>query len=121
VLAVDGLHTRRRNARAAARTGRGRRRRSAPGADATGRGSASRAERAVALLLGLVGLAGLALGAAALSALQLPLDLRDIVQQVDAFTATSALIGGGTATWLALVLALRTPISHGTPPGDRVP
>lgn len=121
VLAVDGLHTRRRNARAAARTGRGRRRRGAPGADATGRGRASRAERAVALLLGLVGLAGLALGAAALSALQLPLDLRDVVQQVDAFTATSALIGGGTAAWLALVLALRTPISHGTPPGDRVP
>jgi hypothetical protein len=75
----------------------------------------------VAALLGLAGLAGLALGAAALSALQLPLDLRDVVQQVDAFTATSALIGGGTSAWLALVLLLRAPISHGAPTGDRVP
>lgn len=55
---------------------------------------------------------GLALGALDLGSLGLPLDLQDAAQQSTAFTATALLIAGGTAIWMALVLLLRTPISH---------
>ena len=85
------------------------------------RPAVSPAERAVALLLGLLGIGGLAFGALALSSLQLPLDLEDPSQQLPAFRATAALIGGGTAGWMALVLILRTPTSHRTRISERVP
>lgn len=99
VLAVDSLLSRRRRTRR----------------------TASPAERTVALLLGLLGVAGLAFGGLALASLQLPLDLEDASQQLDAFRATAALIGGGTAGWIALVLILRTPTSHRTRISKRVP
>ncbi|MGP9538522.1 phosphatase PAP2 family protein [Brachybacterium sp. AOP43-C2-M15] len=131
VLALDGLRIRSRRRRAAARPGRGRRRRGAEGpGTGTGpsgaAGSARRpphriAEHVIATLLGLGGLAGLGYGVVGLLSLQLPLELDDLTQQLAAFSATAALIGGGTAAWMALVLVLRTPISHRTPIAERVP
>lgn len=121
ILALDGLHTRRRLARAAARPGHGRRRLGAapstPGTRPRGRGG----ELVTAGLLGLLGLAGLARGAVGLLALELPLDLHATAQQLPAFAATAALTAGGTAAWMALTLLLRVPISHRTRPADRVP
>ncbi|MFC7375252.1 phosphatase PAP2 family protein [Brachybacterium sp. GCM10030267] len=130
VLALDGLGTRRRLARSARRTGHGRRRRGAPGADVAGpdgstgpllRLRTSAVDSVVALLLALAGLAGLGVGGYELVSLQLPLDLQDGAQQATAFSAMAAVIGGCTAAWMALVLLLRTPISHRTRPGERVP
>lgn len=107
-LAVDGLLARRRLARRPASPARGRRRATAP--------SALQRTRAIDMLIGVllggVGLAGLALGVLDLSGISLPLDLYDAAQQSTAFTATALLIAGGTAIWMALVLLLRTPISH---------
>ncbi|MEE1650883.1 phosphatase PAP2 family protein [Brachybacterium sp. J144] len=109
-LAVDGLLARRRLARrpAAPAPGRGRRR--------AATSSALQRTRAIDMLIGVLlgglGLAGLALGALDLGSLGLPLDLQDAAQQSTAFTATALLIAGGTAIWMALVLLLRTPISH---------
>ncbi|WP_304502269.1 phosphatase PAP2 family protein [Brachybacterium sp. FME24] len=129
VLAIDGLHTRHRLARDATRPGRGRRRRDASRA-ATGPSAESptlldlrtgAADRVVAVLLGLAGLAGVVYGAIGLAGLGLPLDLQDAAQQTSSFVATAALIAGGTASWMALVLVLRTPTSHRSSPGDRVP
>lgn len=111
VLALDGFLTRRGALRAARRSGRGRRRAYAelPGAAGEGLGVAG---AVVASLLGLAGVVGLAAGAAGLTSLGLPLDLNDTAQQQSAFTAATCLVGGGTAAWMALVLVLRTPISH---------
>ncbi|MGO1896852.1 MAG: phosphatase PAP2 family protein, partial [Brachybacterium sp.] len=121
VLAIDGLHTRKRRARAAARPGRGRRRR---GADGTAPAAAPRLgapTMVMAALLGLGGAAGLALGAVGLLSVPLPLDLHDASQQLSAFRATAALVAGGTGAWMALVLVLRTPISHRARMTERVP
>lgn len=107
-LSVDGLLARRRLARRPAAPGRGRRR--------AATSSALQRTRAIDMLIGVLlgglGLAGIALGALDLSSLGLPLDLQDAVQQSTAFTATALLVAGGTAIWMALVLLLRTPISH---------
>lgn len=120
VLAVDGLHTRRRRRRALAESsaGHGRRRRP-PQVDAAPRSGAP--STVLAVLLGLAGAVGLALGAMGLLAVPLPLELHDASQQQLAFRATAALIAGGTAAWMALVLALRTPTSHRARTIERVP
>lgn len=115
VLALDGLHTRHRARREAAT---GRRRslaRRAPGSPRTA------ADLVVALLLGVAGVAGLAYGAMQLAGLGLPLDLADPAQQLEAFRATAAVIGGSTAAWMALVLGLRTPGVPETAMPERVP
>ncbi|GAA1483643.1 phosphatase PAP2 family protein [Brachybacterium fresconis] len=123
VLFLDGLHTRHRLGRATPPPGHGRRRRG--GAESSGgrprRLRMSPADAVVAVLLGLAGVAGLAYGGFQLSSLQLPLDLEDVAQQQGSFVAMAALIGGGTTAWMALVLVLRTPISHRSRSGDRVP
>lgn len=131
VLAIDGLHTRHRLVREATLPGRGRGRRRRDASRASSQSSAQSstlldlrtgaADRVVAVLLGLAGLAGLVYGAIGLAGLGLPLDLRDAAQQTSSFVATAALIAGGTASWMALVLVLRTPTSHRSNPGDRVP
>lgn len=120
VLAMDGLHTRRRRRRALAESsaGHGRRRRP-PQLDAAPRSGAP--STVLAVLLGLAGAVGLALGAMGLLAVPLPLELHDASQQQLAFRATAALIAGGTAAWMALVLALRTPTSHRARTIERVP
>lgn len=120
VLAMDGLHTRRRRRRALAESsaGHGRRRRP-PQVDAAPRSGAP--STVLAVLLGLAGAVGLALGAMGLLAVPLPLELHDASQQQLAFRATAALIAGGTAAWMALVLALRTPTSHRARTIERVP
>ena len=113
VLAADGAHTlsrRAKLARSAARGGRGRRRAGTPGSDGTLPAPTGRlADRIVALLLAAAGIGGLALGALTAVELQLPLVLTDPAQQDTAYTATAAVIVGGTSLWMALVLALRTP------------
>ncbi|MGP9844721.1 phosphatase PAP2 family protein [Brachybacterium sp. 107] len=133
VLAIDGLHTRHRLARDTDRPGRRRRRgdasRDVP--DSFPQPAARSAalldlrigvvDRVVAVLLGLASLVGLVYGAIALAGLGLPLDLQDTAQQTSSFIATAALIAGGTGSWMALVLVLRTPTSHRSSPGDRVP
>lgn len=126
VLAADGLHSRRRLARAAARPGHGRRRREGAGLtqspdDPLLRLRTGAVDMTVAVLLGVVGLAGLAYGAFGLLTLQLPLELQDVAQQTESFIATASLIGGGTAACMALVLLLRTPTSHRTRSDNRVP
>lgn len=121
ILAADGLHTRHRRARAAAQPGRGRRRR---GIDAAGPPRPARhgaGTAVMAAVLGLAGLVGLGIGALGLLALPRPLDLHDVPQQLAAFRATAALIGGGTGAWMSLVLVLRTPISHRRRMDERVP
>lgn len=118
VLAVDGLHTRRRRALAESSAGHGRRRRPPQLEAAPGAGAPS---TVLAILLGLAGAVGLALGAMGLLAVPLPLELHDASQQQLAFRATAALIAGGTAAWMALVLALRTPTSHRARTIERVP
>ncbi|ATG51065.1 phosphatidic acid phosphatase [Brachybacterium vulturis] len=120
-LALDGLDTRRRRVRAAAHPGRGRRRRGARTPDPLSPPRSHPVERVVATLLGLVGVAGLAWGGFGLLTLPRPLDLHDPAQQLPAFLVTAALIGGGTASWLALTLLLRVPTSHRTRSADRVP
>lgn len=120
VLAVDGMHTRRRRARAAVRPGHGRRRRGVEGVPSAP-WRHGRVEVAVAVLLGLVGAAGLAWSGVGLLSLPRPLDLHDPLQQLPAFVDTAALIGGGTAAWLALTLLLRAPTPRRTRSAERVP
>lgn len=119
VLGVDGLHTRRRLRRAAARADRGRRRRGRDLRQDVPR--LPRAELACALVLGAIGAVGLVAGAAGIVGLPLPLDLADRASQLAAFRATGAVIAGATAAWVALVLVLRTPSVLRTPPAERVP
>lgn len=119
VLGVDGLHTRRRLRRAAARADRGRRRRGRDLRQDVPR--LPRAELACALVLGVIGAVGLVAGAAGIVGLPLPLDLADRASQLAAFRATGAVIAGATAAWVALVLVLRTPSVLRTPPAERVP
>ncbi|WP_062947410.1 phosphatase PAP2 family protein [Brachybacterium sp. sponge] len=119
VLGVDGLHTRRRLHRAAAHAGRGRRRRGHDLRQDVPR--LPRAELACALVLGAIGAVGLVAGAAGIAGLPLPLDLADRASQLAAFRATGAVIAGATASWVALVLVLRTPSVLRTPPAERVP
>lgn len=107
VLAVDGLHSRGRRGRLLRDPGRGRRRRGEP--DPSGLPRTPGIDVVVAVLLALAGLAALALAALTASGLELPLELEDTAQQEVAYVATSALIAGGTAIWLALVLVLRGP------------
>ena len=124
VLFLDGLHTRHRLTRAAPAPGHGRRRREGPGtadAGAPQRLRMSRPDAVIAAVLVLAGFAGLAYGAFEVGTLQRPLDLEDVDQQQGSFLATASLIGGGTTAWMALVLLLRTPISHRSRSGDRVP
>ncbi|ASK67065.1 phosphatidic acid phosphatase [Brachybacterium avium] len=121
ILAVDGLHSRRRRARDAARPGHGRRRRGVKGYAPGARLRHRPAERVMAILLVLIGVAGLAWGGLGLLSLPRPLVLHDAAQQLPAFLVTAALIGGGTAVWLALTLLLRVPTSHRARPADRVP
>lgn len=121
ILALDGLHTRRRHARAAARPERGRRRRGSSPAARPFPARHHPVERFVAVLLGLLGIAGLGRGAAGLLSLPRPLELHDAAQQLPAFVDTAALIAGGTAAWLALTLLLRVPTSHRAPRSERVP
>lgn len=126
VLAIDGARTRRRAARAgrvpAQRSGHGRRRAGTPAAGTTAAPARTgRADVAAAIVLALAGLAALALGVIAAGDLQLPLILDDAAQQEAAFVAAAALIGGGTASWMALVLVLRTPTGARTTAGERVP
>ena len=84
VLAIDGLHTRKRRARAAAPgPGRGRRRRGADGTDPAAAPRLGAPTMAMAALLGLGGAAGLALGVIGLLSVPLPLDLHDASQQLD--------------------------------------
>lgn len=119
VLGVDGLHTRRRLRRTAAHAGRGRRRRGRDLRQDVPR--LPRAELACALVLGAIGAVGLVAGAAGIVGLPLPLDLADRASQLAAFRATGAVIAGATASWVALVLVLRTPSVLRTPPAERVP
>lgn len=119
VLGVDGLHTRRRLRRAAARADRGRRRRGRDLRQDVPR--LPRAELACALVLGVIGAVGLVAGAAGIVGLPLPLDLADRASQLAAFRATGAVIAGATAAWVALVLVLGTPSVLRTPPAERVP
>lgn len=127
VLALDGLHTRHRLVREATLPGRRRGRLRRDASTASTQSSTlldlrtGIVDRAVAVLLGLAGSAGLVYGALGLAGLSLPLDLQDAGQQTSSFLATAALIAGGTASWMALVLVLRTPTSHRSTPGDRVP
>lgn len=124
VLFLDSLHTRHRLARATPAPGHGRRRRGGGAESTEGRPRRLRmspADAVIAVLLGLAGVAGLAYGGLQLSSLQLPLDLEDVAQQQGSFVAMAALIGGGTTAWMALVLVLRTPISHRSRSDDRVP
>ncbi|MGO1258691.1 MAG: phosphatase PAP2 family protein [Brachybacterium sp.] len=121
VLAADGLHTRRLRARAAAHPGRGRRRRGIEVSNSSRTPRHGAGTVVMAAVLGLGGLAGLGMGAVGLLSLPRPLELHDVPQQLAAFRATAALIGGGTGAWMALVLALRTPISHRGRISERVP
>ncbi len=121
ILALDGLDTRRRRRRAADRPGHGRRRRGIGASAAQPPARHRTSERLVAILLGLAGAAGLAWGGIGVADLPRPLDLHDTAQQLPAFLVTAALIGGGTAAWLALTLVLRVPTSHRARPADRVP
>ncbi|MDN5900806.1 MAG: phosphatase PAP2 family protein [Brachybacterium sp.] len=121
ILALDALDTRRRRARAASWPGHGRRRRDVGTPDPLHALRHRPVERVMAVLLGLAGVAGLAWGGVGLLSLPRPLGLHDATQQLPAFLVTAALIGGGTAAWLALTLLLRVPTSHRTPPADRVP
>ncbi|WP_233190562.1 MULTISPECIES: phosphatase PAP2 family protein [unclassified Brachybacterium] len=111
-LAMDGLVTRARLRRGGSAPARRR---------LIGRDRTTVLEVAVTVLMGLVGLAALGLGVVRFIGLGLPLDLDDPSQQLAAVDAMTALIGGGTAVWLALVLALRTPTSLRRAPADRVP
>lgn len=121
ILALDGLHTRRHRSRAADRSGRGRRRRGMESVDLRRRPHLGPAERTVAIVLALLGAAGLAWGGVGLAGLPRPLALHDTAQQLEAFADTSILIGGGTAVWMALTLLLRVPTSHRRPTVERVP
>lgn len=121
ILALDGLDTRRRRARAASRPGRGRRRRGIGASEPQSPPRYPVPERVVAVLLGVIGTAGLVWGGFGVASLPRPLDLQDSTQQLPAFLVTAALIGGGTAVWLALTLLLRVPTSQRARPADRVP
>ena len=119
VLGLDGLRTRSLLRRAASPGARGRRRR---GRDA-GRAAARppHLETACAAVLGAAGAAGLLYGVVALAGLPLPLDLADSALQQAAFRATSAVIAGATAAWVALVMVLRTPRVLRADAAERVP
>jgi membrane-associated phospholipid phosphatase len=119
VLGLDGLHTRSRLRRAAAPDARGRRPR---GQDLrAARPRPSRIETVCAAVLGIAGAAVLLAGALGIVGLPLPLDLEDRALQLDAFRATSGVIAGATASWVALVMVLRTPSALRTAPAERVP
>jgi hypothetical protein len=72
-------------------------------------------------VLGIAGAAVLLAGALGIVGLPLPLDLEDRALQLDAFRATSGVIAGATASWVALVMVLRTPSALRTAPAERVP
>lgn len=72
-------------------------------------------------LLAVTGVTGLVSGVVALTALELPLLLHDPAHQQAAYRTTVAVISGGTAMWMAMVLMLRVPEPRRTPRGDRVP
>ena len=120
ILGLDGLRTRSRQRRAQAAAGRGRRRRGRDVLD-LGAERPSRLGPVCAALLGAVGVVGLLLGALGLAGLPLPLDLADSALQVEAFRATSAVIAGATALWVALVMVLRTSWAPRAPTAERVP
>jgi membrane-associated phospholipid phosphatase len=83
--------------------------------------SPSRIETVCAAVLGIAGAAVLLAGALGIVGLPLPLDLEDRALQLDAFRATSGVIAGATASWVALVMVLRTPSALRTAPAERVP
>lgn len=112
VLAADAAHTLRRRARTARASGHGRRRAGGPADPQPGGGGRPRTgatDRTIAILLGLAAVAALIAGVMAFTGLELPLVLGDAEQQQTSFTATAAVISAGVASWLALVLTLRTP------------
>lgn len=74
-----------------------------------------------ALALATAGVTGLLLGMVAFTALGLPLLLHDPAHQQAAYRTTVAVISGGTALWMAMVLLLRAPEPRRTPLDDRVP
>lgn len=121
ILALEGMGVRRRRARAAARPDLGRRRRDGAPIDLSHRPRLPLAERAVAVLLMVLGAAGLVVGGLGLASLPRPLELDDAALQVSSFVDTAVLIGGGTAAWMALTLLLRAPTSHRRPSAERVP
>ena len=119
VMGLDGLRTRSLLRRAASPGARGRRSRGR----AAGRAAARppHLETACAAVLGAAGAAGLLYGVVALAGLPLPLDLADSALQQAAFRATSAVIAGATAAWVALVMVLRTPRVLRADAAERVP
>lgn len=78
-------------------------------------------EVATAWALGLAGAAGMVLGVVAFAALEQPLLLHEPGHQQAAYRTTVAVISGGTAMWMAMVLMLRVPEPRRAPRGDRVP
>ncbi|PZP17753.1 MAG: phosphatidic acid phosphatase [Brachybacterium faecium] len=78
-------------------------------------------EVATAWALGLAGAAGMVLGVVAFAALGLPLLLHEPGHQQAAYRTTVAVISGGTALWMAMVLMLRVPEPRRASRGDRVP
>lgn len=112
VLAADGAHTLRRRSRAARAPGRGRRRAGGPAGpepDSSGRSRPGASDRTIAIVLGLAAVAALVAGVMAFTGLELPLVLGSVDQQQTSFLATTAVISASVASWLALVLTLRTP------------
>lgn len=112
VLAADGAHTLRRRSRAARAPGRGRRRAGGPAGpepDSSGRSRTGASDRTIAIVLGLAAVAALVAGVMAFTGLELPLVLGSVDQQQTSFLATTAVISASVASWLALVLTLRTP------------
>lgn len=78
-------------------------------------------EAFIALLLAVAGCTALALGVVALTALELPLVLHEPAHQQAAYRTTVAVICGGTALWMALVLLLRAPEPRRRTASERVP
>lgn len=71
--------------------------------------------------LAAAGAMGLVLGVVAFTALELPLLLHEPGHQQAAYRTTVAVISGGTAMWMAMVLLLRVPEPRRAARGDRVP
>lgn len=103
LLAVDGMVQRRRTTAAHRRTGR------------------SGKETVLALVLAATGAIALMLGVVSFTGLDLPLVLHEPSYQIPAYRTSGAVIGGGTALWMALVLLLRAPEPSRATTGDRVP